>query len=63
MELTAIERSILDALCDGECVKRIAERRCRAHSTVTNQIIRARKKLGAMTTYQAVAIYAKKREG
>jgi len=56
--LTPSELRVLTLLCEGRHPKEIAALTGNASSTITTQCLRARRKLGARTTWQAVAMIA-----
>lgn len=56
--LSMQEQLALQAVCDGKREKEIAADMGVAPSTVGNYLLRARHKLGARTTHQAVAMFS-----
>lgn len=57
--LTYAEEFVLEKLCGGDCPKSIAAQREVSVPAISKICHRARVKLGAKTTYQAVAMFAR----
>lgn len=60
-KLTPNEREVLDALARGDVVADIAKRWDTSPTMVYNTVAQARRKLGARTSCQAVALWVRKR--
>ena len=59
-DLTPREAEIMGALVAGERVMEISERLCLSPKTIDSHVQRARKRLQARTTYQAIAAYVER---
>ena len=58
MKLSLSEEFVLSRLVDGDAPKEIAEQRHVGRGAISQNVRRIRVKMGARTTYQAVAMYA-----
>ena len=58
-DLTYAEEFVLEKLSNGDCPKEIADQRGVTITAISKITHHAREKLGARTTYQAVAMFAR----
>jgi DNA-binding NarL/FixJ family response regulator len=59
--LTRKQIGILERLCAGQAIHEIAEETGMSRTTVSSHLLRVKAKLRAETTFQAVAIFERKR--
>ena len=62
-ELTYAEEYVMERLARGDCPKKIASQREVTVTAISKIARQARVKLGARTTYQAVAMFATAKAG